>query len=404
MSFENPLLNQNPGVEKVDAEKEKKISSRKLAYLVAGALGIGAAGYKVEQVAEDVIDQVKEELRVEVPVLKENAMDLVSLNEKFSARMQIESESGQYIIHIAQVHGQAEGFQGTGLRQYLPEFVEKEIQGAIANQQVEIGQLTVLLKERYGINGVLQEGSVIDGESNLEDVRSAAFEVKKPLMLAIVFDELRDYERFLQKPVASFDEYKQGLMKLGNLQRAKDFYQSELEALQSGGVLDKQVWRLAVNKPSVDGLQAMITGVEEMKQKYEGFFLEKYPDFEKKYAYHYGGPGLMQGAGKIEVSGAETTAGNESIGSVGHAEGNKLREDVAISLAVQQMIEKGGKYVPITYGMGHDFSRGVAAYNQAQTNPKYKIGLIRIDNKVVESLAMEHDLLRFRKIAADQSK
>lgn len=406
MGFENIPIIEKPKVVESESknEKEKVPSSRKKALFVASALGMGVGIYQADKLTEEVIDQAKEAVRVEVPVLKENAMDLKKLNEKFSSRLQIESESGRYIIHVAQVHGQREGYQDTSVRKYLPEVVEKQIQKWIADQQGEIGELAVFLKQQYGVEGFLQEGKT-ETTATVEELQDAAREIKSEQALASVAGDLEKYESFIEEGISSSEQYEKGIVMFRNLRKAQKLYERELRALQTGGALSKKAWPIASEIPSVENLQENIDKVGAVMDRFEKVLLGD-SEFKTKYTYHNGGVRLMERMGKgVHTVVSETDEANATAAAAIEASKYRtqkekmdaLREGVAVNLGAQQLQQGNANYVPIVYGLAHDFSKQVAEYNAKQTNPAYRIGLIRIDNKGMEKFLTEHDLLRFKK-------
>ena len=347
---------------------EKFSTSDKVLLSVALA-GAGAAGIPAA---------VEEYRTMHHEYISEDALDLGEvLNKKFSTKLQIESKNGQYILHIGQIHG---------VHQMSDEHAEK-----VVERQKYIEQLVIELKQRYGVGVVFEEGSFLgssDIETNRETALASTLEVYNNFGKASYFEDvLLPNLDSIQKKVAEF--------------ATEDF-----EAADELGLTTPQSKRRGYIESyyTLENFEALLSYVranenlspEEVAQNEE--IMDRIENIKQQALATPGFSDLVYTAGgateklgrenQVKVLPVETTdsvanpprSKFQTFGAT--ADFHERREDVSAPIAYEFALNNAdAKYVPIVYGMGHDFSNNIRAINEMQSDAKYKIGLIRIDYK-----------------------
>lgn len=308
--------------------------------------------------------------------ISEGVLDLGErLNEKFGTKLQVESENGQYILHIGQIHGVDKS--------------SKEWQEKVVAQQKDMEQLLLELKQRYRVEVVLGEGDYIDGSVSVEDMTlTKTLEVYKEFghesyiedVLLPNLDKIeRKLSNFTSEDFEAKDEFG-----LTSPQTKRRGYLEHYYALENFEALLTHVVSLQqLSSDEVQRCQEILLRISDIKQQASAM-----PGFSDL-VYLVGGA-----SGKLAREKQITEMPAETIGAIANPPQTRFqtfgdgalfheqRENVSTLVAYEFALNnQDTKYIPIVYGQAHDFSNNVRAVNELQTDPKYKVGLIRIDYK-----------------------
>lgn len=345
--------------------KKLTTSEKVLASAIAAGAGVAAVPLMVENYNTSHHEYIRE-----------GALDLgEELNKKFGTKLQVESENGQYILHIGQIHGVDKS--------------SKEWEGKVIEKQKDLELLLLELKERYGIEVVLKEGNYLDYSSSEEEINlTKAKELYKEFGHAGYFEHIVSYSLDdFEKKIADFphDDFNfVDDMGLTSPQMKRRHYLNQYYSIQVIKELLEQL--VAENKLSdqeINDCHQALARISLLENK-----VSVTPGF-KDLVYLVGGA-----AEKLDRENVLTGMPAETLGAIANppktrfqtfgkgADFHKRREDVSVLLAYEFAANhRDAKYIPMMYGKAHDFSDNVKSINDLQTDAKYKVGLIRIDYK-----------------------
>jgi hypothetical protein len=336
-----------------------------LASVVAAGAGIAAAPIAVEKYNTSHYEYISE-----------GVIDLGErLNEKFKTSLQVESQNGQYILHIGQIHGVNNG--------------SSEWQQKVVAHQKELEELILELKQSYGVDVILEEGRYIDLDNGGEDMT-----LDKTLEVYKKFGHDHYLEYVLLPNLDKIDE------------RLKGFESDDLQSIDELGLTSPQMKRKGYLEYyyTLENFESLLTHIiskenlstEEVGECKE--ILERIGNIKQQATAMPGFTDLVYLVGgadsKLSREGVITTMPAETLGAIENppktrfqtfgagADFHERREDVSALVAYQFALKNTDtKYIPIVYGKAHDFTDNVKAINELQNDDKYKIGLIRIDYK-----------------------
>lgn len=302
--------------------------------------------------------------------LREGVLDLgQEMSKRFGTKLQVESENGRYILHIAQHHGSTLD---------PPEERAKSVQ-----YQRDLEKLIPELKQRYGITVLFHENRTVE---------AAAFEARKDFQNTFE-SALRQYqadghEEYMQYKLWSSLTTIEGQIR--SFQPAEkntpEGWQHDAEAYMA---LKKNERLLAhiLRLPEIKKNQKWSRDCQAAYQKNQALLslAEATPGFTDRVYLVMGATEKLAREGVIVEKPAETEAARadrpkgkyQTFGQA--AEFHERREDVSTHIGTQQGVQAGMQFIPLVYGYGHDFTNNVKNYNAQQANPAYRVGLIRIE-------------------------
>ncbi len=255
--------------------------------------------------------------------------DLQRLESVAAAKLEI--PGGQYVFHIAQMHG---GGSLTATKEvYAKEGIPFE---RLIECQKQIADVLTFLHTTYGVETVYQEGLTPEDAAYSTNQLSQAHENPKELGTKIYKDWEDDRGRAIP---AFFDRF-----------RALD----------------------------------MLVGAQALRGTTEGDHLAHDPLIEGDMKYVWGAAHVLAAEGGISLSAAEDSdangravlSGPTPVAGLTSAVGKKIREEAALkSIARDAKLSKETP-VALVYGASHDFADNVRAHN---IDYNETIGLIRID-------------------------
>jgi hypothetical protein len=356
------------GFENSKKSKEGELPTQSEKVLVATvAAGVLAAGVTLG--VEEYIGENPE-------YIKESVMDLgEKLNEKFKTRLQVETVNGQYILHIGQIHG-------------VDGKTSSDWQEKVIERQKDIEELILELKKRYGVSVYFAEGKYTEQENDsLHTFDLTLSDYKKWNHSAYMKDRLWPALRQIEGTIKKFSsEDFESVDELGltSPQTKRRHYVENYRALSRFSELMSYI----VNQDSISDLEkeeglTAIARIESLQA-----LAAATPGFHELEYIVGGATEKLDHEGLIQENPAETyeVIANRprtrfqtfGVGARFH----EKREDFSARLAYEYAINNPEtKYVPVVYGYRHDFTNNVQAINEAQTDPNYKVGLIRIDPK-----------------------
>ncbi|MBM2818228.1 MAG: hypothetical protein HW401_818 [Parcubacteria group bacterium] len=327
-------------------------------------------------------------------MVEKEGLDLGELKDIFSAKVEVSSKEGKYIIHIGDYHCLST------LKETKKAYEERgsDIKDLISIQK-DTEKLLLHLTERYGIKDVFLEGVDI---KNLREIRNLHYMLDKNddgsektipeqwadmISLYEIFkNESRSIKRFentMEIDSNKFTEgYKSQLINLAreslknSVESVKQSYEtySEDEAkaseLPAGHIQLFRFWKINNIKPekAFINLEKKINEISNHKLLKDGRI------------YVWGAAEKLYVEGKINIQPAESPRVynfTDAKGITLEEKGFNIREDAAIRSIHSSRLFASKHFNVLVYGDNHDFSDNVKKMNESKNE---NLGLIRIDH------------------------
>lgn len=366
MNFETPSQSPRPSSPEKEKQSDKKIETLSNAEKVIAALVSGAALATTAPLAI-------ERYRIDHPeYIRENVLDLgKEMNELFGTKLQVESQNGQYILHIAQNHGK--------------ENDSPAARAEVVRYQKDAEKLILELQKRYGINVYFHEGRTIEWRELSErspyqnTLESALNQYQEDGHEFYMRYKLLDGLKPIEELIRTFNP---------DLRNTAEHRRHDAEAYF---VLrkDKQLLKYLLSSQEILRLPERVQDCQRALERVNQLLhlAETTPGFTDQVYLIMGATEKLAREEKIielpaETIGSHSNRPKAKLQTFGAARDfHERREDVSTSLGLEYMYKTSSTYVPIVYGAAHDFSDSVKRLNSVQADPAYKIGLIRVEYK-----------------------